>query len=196
MIQGHGPSCLLTMAKYSPDSLLQEQLKNYGKLKSKSLNIMITKCSLNGRKCFTACPHNLIKFSANMSMLDPVFHLALGNLSLYVCTCREASFLSFRSCNGYTFAENMAPPNIPAPVQAPEPSRPPSEENGVQRFFKIPFARPADEYRGDNPTLKKHGMWYAHFDGKWIARQMELYPDKQPILMASGELYLPTISSI
>ena len=78
----------------------------------------------------------------------------------------------------------MAPPNIQAPPAAP--SRP-SEENGVQRFFKIPFARPADEYRGDNPTQKKHGMWYAHFDGKWIARQMELYPDKPAILMVSGK---------
>lgn len=83
----------------------------------------------------------------------------------------------------------MAPPDIQVPAPAPAPTlAKPSEENGVQRFFKIPFARPADEYRGDNPTQKKHGMWYAHFDGKWIARQMELYPDKPPILMVSGML--------
>ena len=88
----------------------------------------------------------------------------------------------------------MAPADIIVPAgqtQAPAPAAAPpkpSEENGVQRFFKIPFARPADEYRGDNPTQKKHGMWYAHFDGKWIARQMELYPDKPPILMVSGML--------
>lgn len=59
-----------------------------------------------------------------------------------------------------------------------------SEANGIQRFFRIPFARPADEYRDD--AQKKHGMWYAHFDGKWIARQMEIYPDKPPILMVAG----------
>lgn len=84
---------------------------------------------------------------------------------------------------------NMAPADIIVPASTPTPTpaaQKPSEENGVQRFFKIPFARPADEYRGDNPTQKKHGMWYAHFDGKWIARQMELYPDKPPILMVSG----------
>ena len=82
----------------------------------------------------------------------------------------------------------MAPPNVQAQAPAPASAGKPSEENGVQRFFKIPFARPADEYRGDNPTQKKHGMWYAHFDGKWIARQMELYPDKPPILMVAGKL--------
>ena len=85
----------------------------------------------------------------------------------------------------------MAPADIIVPASTPTPTpaaQKPSEENGVQRFFKIPFARPADEYRGDNPTQKKHGMWYAHFDGKWIARQMELYPDKPPILMVSGTL--------
>jgi hypothetical protein len=30
-------------------------------------------------------------------------------------------------------------------------------------------------------------MWYAHFDGEWIARQMEIYPDKTPTLMIAGE---------
>ena len=29
--------------------------------------------------------------------------------------------------------------------------------------------------------------WYAHFDGEWIARQMELHPDKPPILLVAGE---------
>lgn len=60
------------------------------------------------------------------------------------------------------------------------------EENGIQRFFRIPFARPADEYRDGGE--KKQGMWYAHFDGKWIARQMEVYPDKPAILMVAGML--------
>lgn len=53
-----------------------------------------------------------------------------------------------------------------------------------QRYFRIPFARPADEYREES----KHGMWYAHFDGQWIARQMEIYPDKTPVLMIAGKL--------
>ena len=61
----------------------------------------------------------------------------------------------------------------------------PSKASTTQRFFKIPFARPADEFRGE--TQKKNGMWYAHFDGEWIARQMEIYPDKTPTLMIAGE---------
>lgn len=32
-----------------------------------------------------------------------------------------------------------------------------------------------------------HGMWYAHFDGQWIARQMELHPNKKPVLLLAGK---------
>lgn len=56
--------------------------------------------------------------------------------------------------------------------------------NRQQRFFRIPFIRPADQYK--NPQNKKKGWWYAHFDGPWIARQMELHPDKPPILLVAG----------
>lgn len=31
-------------------------------------------------------------------------------------------------------------------------------------------------------------MWYAHFDGQYVARQMELHADKPPILLVAGEL--------
>jgi len=48
----------------------------------------------------------------------------------------------------------------------------------AQRFFRIPFVRPDDRNR--------RGWWYAHFDGKWIARQMEVHPDKQPVLLVAG----------
>lgn len=54
-----------------------------------------------------------------------------------------------------------------------------------QRYFRIPFIRPADQYK--DPQNKKKGWWYAHFDGPWIARQMELHPDKQPIVLVAGE---------
>lgn len=54
-----------------------------------------------------------------------------------------------------------------------------------QRYFRIPFIRPADQYK--DPHNKKKGWWYAHFDGPWIARQMELHPDKQPIVLVAGE---------
>lgn len=56
--------------------------------------------------------------------------------------------------------------------------------NRQQRFFRIPFIRPADQYK--DPQSKKKGWWYAHFDGPWIARQMELHPDKPPILLVAG----------
>lgn len=56
--------------------------------------------------------------------------------------------------------------------------------NRQQRYFRIPFIRPSDQYK--EPQAKKKGWWYAHFDGPWIARQMELHPDKQPILLVAG----------
>lgn len=56
----------------------------------------------------------------------------------------------------------------------------------TQRYFRVPFARSSDKYRDGNET-KKAGFWYAHFDGQWIARQMELHPDKVPILLMAGK---------
>ncbi|XP_072907834.1 unconventional myosin-VI isoform X3 [Hemitrygon akajei] len=58
-------------------------------------------------------------------------------------------------------------------------------QNRTQRYFRIPFIRPADQYK--EPQNKKKGWWYAHFDGSWIARQMELHPDKAPILLVAGK---------
>uniref|UniRef100_A0A8C9RPH6 Unconventional myosin-VI n=1 Tax=Scleropages formosus TaxID=113540 RepID=A0A8C9RPH6_SCLFO len=78
---------------------------------------------------------------------------------------------------------NSAPSPNPAP---PTPTR--HQEvtvNRQQRYFRIPFIRPADQYK--DPQNKKKGWWYAHFDGPWIARQMELHPDKQPILLVAGK---------
>ncbi|XP_074517776.1 myosin VIb isoform X2 [Sebastes fasciatus] len=57
--------------------------------------------------------------------------------------------------------------------------------NRQQRYFRIPSIRPADQYK--DPQNKKKGWWYAHFDGPWIARQMELHPDKQPIVLVAGK---------
>ncbi|KAJ8389356.1 hypothetical protein AAFF_G00120640 [Aldrovandia affinis] len=58
--------------------------------------------------------------------------------------------------------------------------------NRQQRYFRIPFIRPGDQYK-DSQGNKKGGWWYAHFDGPWIARQMELHPDKPPILLVAGK---------
>lgn len=62
--------------------------------------------------------------------------------------------------------------------------------NRQQRYFRIPFIRPSDQYK--DPQNKKKGWWYAHFDGPWIARQMELHPDKHPILLVAGQ-YSPEV---
>ncbi|XP_044259519.1 myosin heavy chain 95F isoform X2 [Tribolium madens] len=53
-------------------------------------------------------------------------------------------------------------------------------DNNSQRYFRIPFVRPG----GDN---SKRGWWYAHFDGQYVARQIELHPEKAPILLVAGK---------
>lgn len=52
----------------------------------------------------------------------------------------------------------------------------------AQRFFRIPFVKAGEK----NVAGDKKGQWYAHFDGQWIARQMELHPDKPPVLLVAG----------
>ncbi len=60
--------------------------------------------------------------------------------------------------------------------------------NQSQRYFRIPFVRPPTAGL-ENPaaTSAPKGWWYAHFDGDWIGRQMELHPDKAPILLVAGQ---------
>uniref|UniRef100_A0A158Q8J4 Myosin motor domain-containing protein n=1 Tax=Elaeophora elaphi TaxID=1147741 RepID=A0A158Q8J4_9BILA len=67
----------------------------------------------------------------------------------------------------------------------------PFSQNNVtlQRYFKVPFAKPAHGHmnmRDVSEVASSHGMWYAHFDGQWIARQMELHPNKKPVLLLAG----------
>jgi myosin-6 len=47
------------------------------------------------------------------------------------------------------------------------------------RFFRIPFVRPS-------LVSGQKGWWFAHFEGQWIARQMELHPEKPAILLVAG----------
>eukprot|EP00795_Rhopilema_esculentum_P017130 gene17128-8654_t len=63
---------------------------------------------------------------------------------------------------------------LPGKQQEPAPVAKVKDEP-PQRFFRIPFAKPADQYR--NSEYRKCGWWYAHFDGEWIARQLEIHPN-------------------
>lgn len=54
--------------------------------------------------------------------------------------------------------------------------------SSVHRYFRIPFVRPAP----NSADPGKRGWWYAHFDGQYVARQMELHAEKPPILLVAG----------
>lgn len=72
--------------------------------------------------------------------------------------------------------------NLAAKVPA-RTTQPKSDPNAsVHRYFRIPFMRP-----NSNPNdADNRGWWYAHFDGQYVARQMELHADKPPILLVAG----------
>ncbi|CAF1352377.1 unnamed protein product [Adineta steineri] len=55
-----------------------------------------------------------------------------------------------------------------------------------QRYFCIPFVRSNDQNRDTDNEQKKEGWWYAHFEGKWIVRQMEIHPDRKAVLLVAG----------
>jgi len=88
---------------------------------------------------------------------------------------------------------DRAPPALHAAAQnrgaAPPPPKKKASER-PQRYFRIPFVRPGDNAGASDTKqsqYKKRGWWYAHFDGQWIARQMELHPDKPPVLLVAGK---------
>ncbi|XP_039202548.1 unconventional myosin-VI isoform X2 [Crotalus tigris] len=90
-----------------------------------------------------------------------------------------------KSVTDYDFAPFLNNSTQQNPVNQSVRQQQEIEMNRQQRYFRIPFIRPADQYK--DPQNKKKGWWYAHFDGPWIARQMELHPDKQPILLVAGK---------
>ena len=74
-----------------------------------------------------------------------------------------------------------------------------NDMNTTQRCFRIPFVRPvsSSDSSGENgngtnnsitsPSKQaQKGWWYAHFDGDWIGRQMELHPERKPVLLVAG----------
>ena len=58
---------------------------------------------------------------------------------------------------------------------------PPTEH--AQRYFRVPFVRSSES----DKLNRKKGWWFAHFDGQWITRQIELHPDKVPLLLVAGK---------
>ena len=56
-----------------------------------------------------------------------------------------------------------------------------------QRYFRIPFVRPEAGVVVEPAHQIGRGWWYAHFDGQWIVRQMELHEGKPPILLVAGK---------
>ena len=114
----------------------------------------------------------------------------------------------------------VAPPSLTAganKISSQASNKPDNSKKGnssgkpsEQHYFRIPFLRPNEQNRDTNGEHKKKGWWYAHFDGKillssyslsiksiilslldkWIARQMEIHPDRKPVLLVAGKDFL------
>ncbi|XP_037027761.1 myosin heavy chain 95F isoform X1 [Bradysia coprophila] len=84
-----------------------------------------------------------------------------------------------------TMEENERAPKsvMEAAAKAPPRIQPKQEiSSSIHRYFRIPFMRA----NNNNTDPNKRGLWYAHFDGQYVARQMELHADKPPILLVAG----------
>jgi myosin-6 len=83
-----------------------------------------------------------------------------------------------------TFEDNMRAPtsilNEANKTTVVTPKKSTSSNSGGQRFFRIPFVKP-----GAHEGTK--GWWFAHFDGEWIGRQMELHPGREAVLLLAGK---------
>lgn len=91
--------------------------------------------------------------------------------------------------------------NISAGKAPPRAQQKQDITSNAHRYFRIPFVRPNSTNATDNSKFSLHlplkslndffysakrGWWYAHFDGQYVARQMELHADKPPILLVAG----------
>ncbi|CAM9149282.1 unnamed protein product, partial [Lampetra fluviatilis] len=56
----------------------------------------------------------------------------------------------------------------------------------VQTFYRIPFVVKGSA-PGPSSGGAPRGWWLAHYDGSWLARQLELHPGKQPVLLVAGQ---------
>ncbi|XP_077297660.1 myosin heavy chain 95F jaguar isoform X2 [Arctopsyche grandis] len=87
-----------------------------------------------------------------------------------------------------TMAESeRAPRSVMEAAKVPRVQQKAGAPTAQHRYFKIPFVRPQVDTDGkDTQTGERKGWWYAHFDGQFVARQMELHPDKSPVLLSAG----------
>ncbi len=74
------------------------------------------------------------------------------------------------------------PPPIPPRSSSLTPPPEDKPQPQSQRYFRVPFVRPSPDQLD-----RKKGWWYAHFNGQWVARQLELHPEKQPLLLVAGK---------
>ena len=93
----------------------------------------------------------------------------------------QAALINGSQVNGHRAPACIMENAISSPLNGNNPFL--TSSSNESRFFRIPFLRPSVILsRG-----QEKGWWFAHFQGQWIARQMELHPEKPPILLVAGK---------
>ncbi|GAB1606978.1 unconventional myosin-VI-like isoform X2 [Argonauta hians] len=121
-----------------------------------------------------------INTSCDLELLEACreeFHRRLKVYHSWKSKNKKRDENSQRTPDSIIEAENYSQNHIPGEDKNVDKNEPPQ-----QRYFRIPFTRPGGEFKAD----KKNGWWYAHFDGRWIARQMEICSEVPPIILLAG----------
>ncbi|XP_012266629.2 myosin heavy chain 95F-like isoform X2 [Athalia rosae] len=164
------------------------QVEDFSSLKRRSVQDRSCQASVNLSKFYflSQWPYSQLRDTINTScdieLLEACRHESHRRLKIYHAW-------KARNRKRTTIDENERSPRaiVEAAAKAPAIQMKQSMIESSQRFFRIPFVKPAVAGRTENPySAEKRGWWYAHFDGQYVARQMELHPEKPPILLVAG----------
>ncbi|XP_065316366.1 unconventional myosin-VI-like isoform X2 [Gordionus sp. m RMFG-2023] len=106
-------------------------------------------------------------------------------------SCREEFhrrlkvYHEWKALNQHKYETSINGHECRIPAQLNLSSSPIHESNHIKlnhRYFKVPFWQ-----NSSLGILCNNGWWYAHFYGNWVARQMEIFDSKDPILLSAGK---------
>ncbi|XKL69082.1 hypothetical protein PGB90_006851 [Kerria lacca] len=152
------------------NSLLDDMQPSTRNIKERSLNQLLAEPTVNGK-------HDLSKWK--YSQLRDIINTSCDIQLLEAC---KAEFHRRLKVYHAWKAKNNKKTSKPKSAV-----RRFDMNSNSQRYFRIPFVRPSANSNGSADLNPKRGMWYAHFDGQYVARQMELHPEKPPILLVAGK---------
>lgn len=139
--------------------------------------------SLSGKNDLTKWKYADLRDAINTS--TDVAHLA---------ACREEFhrrlkvYHAWKNNNTKNVDNSRVPKNIAQEAEKapPLPPRTASLAGNKDRYFRIPFIKTGKNVMAEIPDDVR-GWWYAHFEGQFVARQMEVFQSQTPLLLVVGK---------